>query len=122
MEFHGGPKKRKRRKPADPEWLAFMSDDEKEEERIRGWQSVSLADVGLPVRVVNTLEECGVLTVGHLANRTEEQLRAIPNLGEITVKKCRKLLNDLQIPARINDEQTSKESGVPDPGSHPDAI
>lgn len=102
MEIHGGPEKRKRRKPADPEWLDFMSDDEKAEERIRSWQSVSLADVGLPVRIVNTLEDHGILNVGQLCQVTAEDLRKIQNLGEITIKKCTKLLVELQLPNKLS--------------------
>lgn len=103
MEIHGGPDKRKRRKPAAPEWLAFMSDDDKEAERIEGWQSVSLADVGLPVRVVNTLEEDGIMTVGGLCHKTADDLRQIQNLGELTIKKCTKLLNELRLPNRLHE-------------------
>lgn len=102
MEIHGGPEKRKRRKPADPEWLDFMSDDEKAEERIRGWQSVSLADVGLPVRIVNTLEDHGIFNVGQLCQVTAEDLRKIQNLGEITIRKCTKLLVELQLPNKLS--------------------
>jgi len=101
MEIHGGPKKRRRRKPADPEWLFFMSDDDKEKERIENWQSVSLAEVGLPVRIINTLEDHGVLTVGQLAEKTEEDLRGITNLGEITISKCTKLFDELQLPNKM---------------------
>jgi DNA-directed RNA polymerase alpha subunit len=101
MEIHGGPQKRKRRKPADPEWLNFMSDDEKEEERIKHWQTVSLADIGLPVRVVNTLEDHGIMTVGDLCIKTTEELRDIQNLGEITITKCIKLLNELKLHHRL---------------------
>ena len=111
MEIHGGPKTRKRRKPADPEWLAFMSDGEKEAERIKHWQTVSLADIGLPVRIVNTLESHGILTVGQLATQSEQNLREIPNLGEITIKKCSRLLDELELPSGLN-------NGKPNPGRH----
>jgi DNA-directed RNA polymerase alpha subunit len=103
MEIHGGPTRRRRRKPAEPEWLAFMSDDEKEEDRIKHWQSVSLADVGLPVRIGNTLEEHGVMTVGELCRKTATELRGIQNLGEITIKKCTKLLNELKLHNRMHE-------------------
>jgi len=111
MEIHGGPKKRRRRKPADPEWLFFMSDDEKEEERIAKWQPVSLAEVGLPVRIINTLEDHGVLTVGQLAQKTAEDLRGIANLGEITISKCTKLLDELRLPNKMRShEQKGNEN------------
>lgn len=102
MEIHGGPEKRRRRKPADPEWVKFMSDDEKEAERIKHWQSVPLAEVGLPVRIVNTLVDHGVTTVGDLSKCQVDELRQIQNLGEITIKKCTTLLNELQVPNRMH--------------------
>lgn len=105
MEIHGGPKKRRRRKPADPGWLEFMSDDEKEKDRIENWQLVSLAEVGLPVRIINTLEDHGVMTVGNLAQKTAEELRSIPNLGEITISKCTKLLDELRLPNKMRSHE-----------------
>jgi len=102
MEIHGGPNKRKRRKPEDPEWLSFMSDDEKEADRIEHWKSTSLAEVGLPVRIINTLEDHGVLTVGDLCKKTLKDLKQIQNLGDVTIRKCVKLLDDLKIPNELH--------------------
>ena len=101
MEIHGGPETRRRRKPVDPDWLFFMSDDDKEKDRIEKWQTVSLAEVDLPVRIVNTLEDHGVMTVGDLTLKTIEELQEISNLGEITILKCTKLMDDLQLPNRL---------------------
>ena len=101
MEVHGGPVNRKRRKKPDPEWLAFMSTSEKERRRIEHWRTVSLADVGLPVRIANTLEHNGVMTVGDLMNLTLDDIYSIQNLGEITIKKCSKLLDELQLPNKL---------------------
>lgn len=102
MEIHGGPGKRKRRKPEDPEWLMFLSDSEKEEERRKQWLDASLADTGLPVRIVNTLEDNGILTVGDLCTQPVSRLEAIANLGEVTIKKCRRLLDDLKLPNKLH--------------------
>jgi DNA-directed RNA polymerase alpha subunit len=102
MEVHGGPSKRKRRKQPDPEWLEFMSDDEKERRRIRELCQVTLSDVGLPVRVVNTLENQKIFTLGDLARITGAELAAIPNLGEITIRRCQNLLADFQLPNRLH--------------------
>jgi DNA-directed RNA polymerase alpha subunit len=101
MEVHGGPTNRRRRKPADPDWVEFMSDDEKEADRIKGWQPVSLAAVGLPVRIVNILEDHNVLTVGQLCSKTVSELRNMQNLGEIIIKRCTNLLAELRLPNRL---------------------
>jgi len=105
MEIHGGPRTRKRRKPADPDWIDFISDDEKEAERIEHWQTVSLVEVGLSVRIINTLGDHGVMTVGDLATKSADELRQIQNLGEITIKKCTKLLDDLRLPNRMRENE-----------------
>ncbi len=57
----------------------------------------SLAEVGLSVRAVNTLENSGVLTVGELAAKTRDQLFAIDNFGDQTLSECRALLARLQV-------------------------
>ncbi len=103
MEIVGGSFKRKRRKPADPDWVLFMSDDEKEEQRIKSWEKVSLAEVGLSVRIVNTLEDHGIMTVDDLCQKTPGNLRNIPNLGEVTVQNCQKLLDELRLPHKLRD-------------------
>ena len=110
MEIHGGPRTRKRRKPADPNWINFMSDDEKELERITHWQSVSLTEVGLSVRIINSLGNRGIMTVGDLTKQTADELRQIQNLGEITIKKCTKLLDELQLPNRMREDDDNKSN------------
>ena len=90
MEIHGGPGKRKRRKPEDPEWLMFLSDSEKEEERRKHWLGASLADTGCLKGIVNTLEDNGILTVGDLCTQPVSRLEAIANLGEVTNQEVQK--------------------------------
>ena len=104
MEIHGGPNSRKRRKPADPEWIKFLSEDEREADRKKQWYESSLADAGLPVRIVNTLEDNGIMTVGELCQQTKDRLNKISNLGEVTIKRCRALLNKLELPNKLNSE------------------
>jgi len=101
MRIYGSPETRKRRKKPDYEWLAFLSDEEKEAERVNKWKEVSLADIGLSVRIANTLEENDIFTVGDLAEKTEEDLKCLANLGAVTIEKCRKLLEDLKIPNKL---------------------
>jgi len=102
MEVHRGPSKRKRRKQPDPEWLKFISDDEKERRRIKELYQVTLSDVGLPVRSVNALENHEIFTLGDLAKITGAELASIPNLGEITIRKCQNLLAYFQLPNRLH--------------------
>jgi DNA-directed RNA polymerase subunit alpha len=55
---------------------------QKHEDRLE----LSLAEIDLPVRTVNCLEEEGIFTVGELLNCTPQRLLEIPNLGEKTLE------------------------------------
>jgi len=101
MEMHGGPAKRKRRKPTAPDSGGYLSPHEEEVERIERWQVTSLAEVGLPVRTINTLEDNDILTVGQLCQLTAIELQAMPNLGDVTIKKCREILAGLRLPNEL---------------------
>jgi DNA-directed RNA polymerase alpha subunit len=103
MEVHGGPDKRKRRKKADPEWIRFMSEDEKEKERQDKRKSASLAEVGLPVRIANALESQSIFTLGDLSQMTLEQLETIPNLGTAMIRNCIRLLEQQGIPHKLHE-------------------
>jgi len=59
---------------------------------------LSLADVNLPVRTVNTLEGEGIFTVGQLAEKTKDELLEIKNFGETTLVEVRTRLNQLGVP------------------------
>lgn len=44
--------------------------------------SADVASLGLPTRVVNSLEGAGLPTIQHLLDTSKEDLLAIPSLGE----------------------------------------
>jgi DNA-directed RNA polymerase alpha subunit len=96
-----GPSKRRTRKPVENEWLRFMSDGEKEAIRQKEWLEAALADTGLSVRVVNCLEEAGILTVGDLSGQAPEILLKITNFGEQTLRQCQRLLLSLKLPHKL---------------------
>jgi DNA-directed RNA polymerase alpha subunit len=96
-----GPKNRRTRRPPDPEWLQFMSTSEKEALRQKEWRETSLADTGLSVRVVNCLEEAGILTVDDLTHQTTESLLGITNFGSQTLEQCQRLLANLKLPHHL---------------------
>ena len=97
-----GPIKRRTRKPPENEWLKFMSSSEKEELRQKEWLETALADTGLPVRVVNCLEEVSILTVGDLTQQSADTLLNITNFGEQTLRQCNRLLTNLKLPHQLN--------------------
>lgn len=101
MELYGGPDKRKRRIPPEPEWARFFTQSDRDAARVREWRTRAIVDIGIPVRITNTLEKNGILTVGDLADRSLNEMRQIQNLGESTIHRFAKLLDGLKIPHKI---------------------
>jgi DNA-directed RNA polymerase alpha subunit len=58
---------------------------------------MSLADTGLKVRVINNLEDQGILDVQTLAAQTREDLLAIENFGEKTLTEVCEVIDRLGI-------------------------
>ncbi len=56
---------------------------------------MSTAEIGLPVRTTNCLDEQGISTVGELLRCTREDLLAVPNFGEKTLEEVYKALEKL---------------------------
>jgi DNA-directed RNA polymerase alpha subunit len=93
-----GPSKRRTRKPPEPQWDEFLTEAEIAERELNKIRESALADTGLSIRTVNTLEEHGILTVGALADKAREDLLGIDNLGEQTLEACDQMLNEINIP------------------------
>ena len=101
MQLHVGPTKRKRRKAIDIDWMQFWSPSElKAQEREKN-KKISLSNTVLPLRVVNTLEAEGILTLGDLAETSLAKLSSIPNLGHLTFKKCAVIINEHGLEAKF---------------------
>jgi DNA-directed RNA polymerase alpha subunit len=96
-----GPDVRRTRRPPDPEWLKFMSTDEKETLRLEEWMMTSLADTGLSVRAVNCLEGKEILTVEDLSQQTNEDLLGIVNFGKQTLGQCKRLMLTIGVPHNL---------------------
>ena len=105
-----GPQRRKRRSDADEIQQARLErqNDNLESKRAR-LLSMSLAEVGLSVRTVNTLEKQGILTVGSLVAKTRDELLQITNFGEHTLVECRQLLTQLEISTPAWNKPTRKK-------------
>jgi DNA-directed RNA polymerase subunit alpha len=56
---------------------------------------MSTAEIGLPVRTVNCLEDHGVFTVEQLLSCTPEKLLSFPNFGEKTLDEVYRILADI---------------------------
>lgn len=54
-----------------------------------------IAEMPLPVRVVNTLENAGVFLCADLLNLTREQLLQVRNLGHKTLQEVEKALRSI---------------------------
>jgi DNA-directed RNA polymerase alpha subunit len=97
------PPKRRRRPPKGEKPSAHLTPEEAEHLRQRELLETSLADVGMSVRNVNTLEKEGILTLGDLVNLTKAQLvgnstqEGVLNFGERAFAEAVKILTDLGI-------------------------
>ena len=108
-----GPEKRRTRKPNDPSWDEFFTEAELEAKKLKQVTDASLADTGLSVRIVNTLEDRGILTVGQLAARSRDELLAIDNFGEQTLNDCCLLIDGLGIPRQSWEKPKPKPKPKP---------
>lgn len=57
--------------------------------------ALSTAEIGLPVRTTNCLEEKGIYTVEDLLHATPEDLLSISNFGEKTLEEVYKALEKI---------------------------
>jgi len=64
----------------------------------------SLADVGLPMRVVGLLERAGVHSIGDALARTPDQLREIPSVGPNAVREIVATLRASTITTAVRDD------------------
>ncbi len=62
------------------------------EKQLQDRLAMSTAEIGLPVRTTNCLEEKGIYTVEDLLNATPEDLLSISNFGEKTLEEVYKAL------------------------------
>ncbi len=63
-----------------------------------------VAQLNLPVRTVNFLEDDGVLLVKDLLNCTRDRLLAIPNFGEKALEQVFQALHDVGLACSIQDD------------------
>jgi len=59
--------------------------------------SILIDDVDLSVRAYNGLRRAGIHTLGDIANLTEDELRAIRNIGGRTLSEIKDLLNSYEL-------------------------
>jgi DNA-directed RNA polymerase alpha subunit len=97
MELYGGPGRRQRRKPQDPYWVQYIPPEERQKLAEEKKLNKSLADCGFPSRIINVFEKAGIFTVKELITKSEEELKLLSSIGEVTLAQCVKLLDKLQI-------------------------
>jgi len=78
-------------------WTDTSTDDKKDAEDTKAEKPVSgekiaIEELPLPTRTVNALKKQGIDTLDQLANKTDEELADIKNLGEKSVEEIKKLL------------------------------
>jgi len=71
-----------------------------------------VAQLNLPVRTVNFLEDDGVLLVQDLLNCTRERLLGIPNFGDKALEQVFKALHDVGLSCTVQDDGQGRWSYV----------
>jgi DNA-directed RNA polymerase alpha subunit len=92
-----GPLHHRHRKPENPQWAEFFSEEEQEEAHRQDLLDTSLADTSLPTRVINTLESHGIEHVRDLIKLDRKQLLTYENFGDKTLDDCRAAMEQLGI-------------------------
>ncbi len=67
-----------------------------------------VAQLNLPVRTVNFLEDDGVLLVKDLLNCTRDRLLGIPNFGEKALEQVFQALHDVGLSCTIQDDRQGR--------------
>lgn len=70
----------------DPEWVV-------EQRRVRALES-AVAELDLDLRIINGLEEAGILYVRELVEATRPKLNEIPNFGGKSVDRIIRVLGE----------------------------
>lgn len=87
------PENRRRRRPRrqEPDTSGWSSEERAKHEMARKL-ATPLAELGVPVRAVNTLEEHDVITVGQAARLTYQELTGFKNFGQTTLTEVREII------------------------------
>lgn len=75
------------------------NDADKKAYRDKELLKTPVAEMKLPVRVINTLEENGVILASQLMEQTYETLLVMRNFGEKTLREVRAAITALGLPA-----------------------
>ncbi len=81
------PHNRRRRRRSDDANLAGLSEAERAVELIKRKGELSLAEAGLTVRTVNTLENKAISTINDVLELEADDLLSFSNFGEKTLKE-----------------------------------
>lgn len=92
-----GPQQRRQRRSEDPAWSKFFDEAQIAAAKQQEVLEMSLADCGLPVRIVNNLEAHKILQVQQLLRLSRETLIAMGNFGENNLQECAAMADRLAL-------------------------
>src|SRR5699024_5274895 len=76
---------------------------EKEEDQIEKLLEMTIEELDLSVRSYNCLKRAGINTVQELANKTEDDMMRVRNLGRKSLDEVKNKLADLDLSLRSDD-------------------
>lgn len=91
-------RRRRKTKNSEPN-MSNWSDMEKAVYRRKAALRTPIAEMGLSVRIINTLEDNNILLCCDLVAQTYENLMAMKNFGDKTLSEVRKAITDLGLQA-----------------------
>ena len=76
---------------------------EKEEDQIEKVLEMTIEELDLSVRSYNCLKRAGINTVHELANKTEDEMMKVRNLGRKSLEEVKAKLDELNLELRTED-------------------
>lgn len=93
------PENRRRSKvQTEPDTAGWSEEDKAKHRREKALQT-PVADMAIPVRIVNILEDNGVLLCADLMNQTYKGLMGMQNFGDKTLREVRRAIRALGLAA-----------------------
>lgn len=89
--------------------MAGWTPQQRNVHRINSLLRTPIAELNIPVRIVNTLENHGVILVGNLVEQSIETLMGMTNFGEKTLVEINAALKELGLSPPVEWAQEPKK-------------
>lgn len=70
---------------------------------MKHWDSISVATLGIPTRVLSSLAGASIQTIGQILQRNEMEMRRVPGMGRRSITELAAALSDIGIIWPVHD-------------------